>query len=317
MNSLNSTPSQSPLKVVASSPLPGSSLNALKKVSNLIVLNPSHTAKELLTACRDATALISLLSDPIDQNFLENCSSLKIVSNYAVGYNNIDVATAKRLGILVCHTPEVLTEATAELTWALIFSVSRKLIEADSFVRSNQFKGWLPDLFLGTELLGKTLGIVGSGRIGRRVGEIGSAFGMKVLYDKEHPFEEVLTQSDVLSLHVPLTEKTRHLLTEKEFKRMKPGAILINTARGPVVDERALVQALKESSLGGAGLDVYEKEPELQKELTNLQNTTLLPHLGSATWEARTQMSELACEAVRLSLLGQTPKNRIPEFKND
>ncbi len=283
-------------------------------------LPPSE--EELVRAAEEHEVLVTLLTDRVSRRVLE--AGVKMVANYAVGYDNIDTEAARELGVVVTNTPGVLTEATAELTWALILSVARRVVEADRFTRLGHFKAWGATLFLGTELRGKTLGIVGAGRIGSRVGEIGVAFGMRILYFDRKPSEtleklgakrvslqELLEASDIISAHLPLTSETLHLLDREAFERVKPGAIFVNTARGKVVDEEALVWALKSGRLAGAGLDVYYNEPEIHPELLSMPNVVLLPHIGSATREAREAMALAVAENVIAFSQGQEPPNRV------
>jgi glyoxylate reductase len=258
-----------------------------------------------------ADALLSMLSDPIDAAFLDACPALRIVANHAVGFDNIDLKAAASRGVMVTHTPYVLTRATAELTWALILACARRLPEGDRLTRSGGFRGWDPLLLLGQELGGKTLGILGAGRIGRTVARIGFGFGMRVRYatraTRPAAFGRFLAEADVVSVHVPLTPATRHLIARDALARMKPTAILVNTSRGPVVDEDALVEALRRHQIASAGLDVYEREPRLARGLSRLPNAVLLPHLGSATREARRAMALRAARNIIQGLTGQRP----------
>ncbi len=270
----------------------------------------SHQA--LKEAVQEVDALICLLSDVIDQEILLNAPHLKVIANYAVGYNNIDIETATQKKIFVTNTPDVLTAATANLTWALILAVSRRVVEADRFVRAGRFEGWEPELFLGTEVSGKTLGIVGAGRIGQAVGRRAVGFDMNITYtahNRKETFEQqtaakfldldtLLKQSDYVTLHCPLTSETHHLLNEDRIFSIKKGAFLINTARGAVVDEEALAKALRQGHLAGAGLDVYEHEPEVHPDLLILPNVVVLPHIGSATHETRNKMAQMVAENV-------------------
>jgi glyoxylate reductase len=265
-------------------------------------------------------ALISVLTDRITAEVLESATDLKIVANIAVGYDNIDLAAAKARGIIVTNTPDVLTEAVAEFTWALILSAARRLGEAERYVRRGAWKEWKLDFMLGTELRGKQLGIVGRGRIGSAVAAKAPAFGMNVMFatrragtgrherqPDEVSLDELLVSSDVLSIHTPLTPETRHLIDKRALARMKRSAILINTSRGPIVDEAALAWALKERLIAAAALDVFEREPEVLPELFAFENVVLAPHLGSATRETRTAMADLACANVIAVLGGRPP----------
>jgi len=284
----------------------------------------------LLEKAREVDALVSLLSDRIDCNLLKQAKRLRIVAQYAVGYDNIDVECATNLGIYVTNTPGVLTEATAELTWALILAVARRIVESDVFVRWGEWwrtrTGWHPHMMLGVELKGKTLGVVGLGRIGSRVAEIGKAFGMKIIYydvkrnvDLEkalgaeyRDLDTLLQEADVVSIHVPLTKETHHMINEERLKKMKKTAILVNTARGAIIDTNALVKALTEGWIAGAGLDVFEQEPlPPNHPLTSFKNVVLVPHIGSATYEARHAMAELVAENLIAFYEGREPPTLV------
>jgi glyoxylate reductase len=263
---------------------------------------------ELLHRVGTADALISQLTDRIDRELIDAAASLKVIANVAVGHDNIDLAAARARGIIVTNTPDVLTNAVAEFTWALILSVTRRVAEGDRLVRRGAWKGWALDFMPGMELAGKQLGLIGRGRIGRAVAEKAAAFGMRVVFAKHDvSFDELLVGSDVISVHTPLTEATRHLIDRKALVRMKKSAYLVNTSRGPVVDEEALAWALSEGLLAGAALDVYEREPEIHPDLLKHENVVLAPHLGSATRETRTAMAELAVRNVVEVLAGRPP----------
>jgi len=279
----------------------------------------------ILEKVKNVDALIPLLTDSISTNVITNGNNLKIIANYAAGFNNIDLEAATAKKIAVTNTPGVLTDATADLTWALIMAVSKRIVEGDIFTRAGKFNGWGPLLFLGGEIYGKSLGIVGAGRIGTAVAQRASGFNMNILYTDENQndiienklngkrvdLDELLKNSDFISLHVPLLEKTFHLIDQKEFQRMKSSAYIINTSRGPVINESALVEALQNNRIAGAGLDVYENEPELKKDLIQLKNTVLLPHIGSATLEARTKMALMAATNIISCFQGKRPPNII------
>ncbi|MBI2577741.1 MAG: D-glycerate dehydrogenase [Candidatus Wildermuthbacteria bacterium] len=283
--------------------------------------------KEIIKRAKGAEALLCLLVDKIDEGVLASLlPELKIVANYAVGYDNVDVKAAKERGIVVTNTPGVLTDAVAEHTVALTLALAKRLVEADNYVRAGKYKGWEPDLFVGGELKGKVAGIVGHGRIGCQVAEIfQKGFGMKILYHDANRDEqaearcgisyatlhELANQADVISLHVPLLPATHHLIGEKEFGLMKPTAYLVNTSRGPIVDEKALVSALKKKQIAGAGLDVYENEPKLTPGLAKLSNVILTPHTASATKEARETMAVMSAQNIIAVLSGQTPPNAV------
>lgn len=284
---------------------------------------------ELVARVHGKQALICLLTDRVDDSVLAAAPGLRIVANVAVGYDNIDVAAARARGITVTNTPDVLTEATAELTWALILAATRRVAEGERLVRRGAWKGWALDFMLGMELRGKQLGVVGFGRIGAAVASRAPAFGMKVACatldgdparapipvppDVERmPLDRLLGTSDVVSLHVPLTPTTRHLIDRSALVRMKRGAYLVNTARGPVVDEGALAWALRERLIAGAALDVYEEEPKVHPDLMDLDNVVMAPHLGSATTETRTAMAALAVDNVLAVLAGRPPLTPVP-----
>ncbi|MCD6567140.1 MAG: D-glycerate dehydrogenase [Dehalococcoidia bacterium] len=281
---------------------------------------------ELSDRVTDADALICLLGDRIDRDIINAGRKLRVISNFAVGYNNIDVDYATRQGIMVTNTPGVLTDTTADLTWALIMAVARRTVEGDSFMRSGKFSGWKPELMLGSDIHGSTLGIIGFGRIGQAVARRASGFNMQVLYCSSKPvsreaalasratyveLDTLLSRSDFVTLHVPLTDSTYHLIDENKLFLMKPTACLINTSRGPVVDERALVKSLHERKIAGAALDVYENEPALSPGLTELSNVVLTPHVGSATHQTRNRMSEMVAENVVAVLSGENPPNLV------
>jgi glyoxylate reductase len=270
--------------------------------------------------------IYSLLTDTIDARFLEACAAatprLKMVANMAVGYNNIDIEAATRLGIAVSNTPGVLSDTTADLAFALLMSVARRIPEAERFLRAGKFTGWGPLLFCGAEVSHATLGLIGAGRIGRLVARRALGFDMTVLYHnttrmedealyhmRYMPFEELLQQSDFISIHVPYNASTHHLIGERELHMMKAGAFLINTARGPVVDEKALVKALQDGVIAGAGLDVFENEPAVEPALLQMENVVLLPHIASASLQTRTRMATMACANIVAHSSGQRPPN--------
>lgn len=277
---------------------------------------------EILKGVEWCDILLCLLTDTIDAEIITANPNLKGIVNYAVGFNNIDVETATNLRIPVTNTPGVLTETTADLTWSLILAVSRHLYKAEKFLREGKFKGWGPLLLLGNDVFGKTLGIIGAGRIGTAVARRAIGFNMKIIYtDRQEmtvdfptqkmTMEDLLKSADYVTIHVPLFPETKHLIGEKELKLMKKTAYLINTARGPIVDEKALVKALKESWIAGAGLDVYENEPEVEPGLLECENVVLLPHLGSATWETRTKMGLIAARNAISIARGDRPPHIV------
>jgi glyoxylate reductase len=260
----------------------------------------------------DKDALIAVLTDKIDGEIMDAGAALKVIANIAVGYDNIDVPAARQRGIIVTNTPDVLTEAVAELTWALILGLVRRVAEGDRLIRADGWKGWSLDFMLGTELRGKQLGIIGGGRIGRAVAAKAPAFGMTTAFAARRgrpeggmSLDELLVTSDVISIHTPLNSETRHLIDRRALARMKRSAFLVNTSRGPVIDEDALNWALGEHLIAGAALDVHEREPEVHQALKTRENVLLTPHLGSATRETRTAMAELAVRNVLAVTSGQ------------
>lgn len=267
-------------------------------------------------------AVVVLLPDRMDRAAIDAAGpALKVIANVAVGYDNLDVEYARSRGIVCTNTPGVLTEATADLAWALILGITRRIGEGERLVRAGDWKGWSFDFMLGTSLQGKVLGIVGGGRIGRAVADRGAAFGMSVAVSSRRdpgwpgatylPFERLIAEADVLSLHVPSTAETRHLIDKTTLTRMKRSAYLINTARGSVVDEAALAWALREHLIAGAALDVFEREPEVHPDLFGLDNVLMVPHLGSATRETRKAMADLAVDNVLAVLAGRPPLTPI------
>jgi glyoxylate reductase len=305
------------LNVLVTRKLPSSVLAKLHAIGS-VDLYAGDTAiapGELRARLADADALVCLLTDTIDRAAIDAAPKLKIIANVAVGYDNVDVAYARSRGIVVTNTPDVLTESVADFTWAMILAITRRLSEGERVVRRGEWKGWGLGFMLGTELQGKQLGLVGVGRIGRAVAARASAFRMRVAYAARgttqlpdaHPLslDQLWNTSDVVSLHVPLTPETRHLIDKKALTRMKRSAYLINTSRGPIVDEAALAWALREHLLAGAALDVYEHEPAIHPDLLALENVLLVPHLGSATTETRTAMADLAVRNVIAVLSGK------------
>jgi glyoxylate reductase len=275
------------------------------------------TRDEMRARLADKEALVVLLSDHVDKELIDAAPRLKVIANVAVGFDNIDVAYATSRGVLVTNTPDVLTDAVADLTWALILAVTRRIGEGERLVRRGAWRGWSFEFMLGSSLGGKQLGIVGAGRIGRAVAARAGAFGMSVAYSSRSPaqwagaepmsLDRLLATSDVISLHVPLTDVTRHLIDQRALARMKRTAYFVNTTRGAVVDEAALAWALRERLIAGAALDVFEREPEIHPELLGLENVVMTPHLGSATRETRLAMAELAARNVIEVLQGRPP----------
>lgn len=297
------------MKVLLTRRIPSSVLSRLQAVCDVdLYEGPSAIpADDLKRRLADKQALISVLTDRVTPELLDAAPNLRIVSNIAVGYENIDVAAATARGVIVTNTPDVLTEAVAEFTWALILAAARRVVEGDRLIRRNGWKGWALDFMLGTELRGKQLGIVGSGRIGRAVGAKAPAFGMTAVFGQRTTLDQMLVTSDVISLHVPGGPATRNLIDRKTFARMKRSAIFVNTARGSVVDEEALIWALKERLIAAAALDVFENEPHVREELMTMENVVLVPHLGSATRETRTAMINLAVSNVLAVAAGDPP----------
>jgi glyoxylate reductase len=284
------------------------------------------TREELLEGAAWADALLVMLSDKIDREVL--AKGIKGVAGYAVGYDNIDLSVASELKVGVSNTPDVLTKATAELAWALLFAAARHIVPSDTLMRSRTWKGWAPLQLLGADISGKKLGIIGAGRIGTAMGMMSRGFEMEMLYwnrsasqeldgagARRCDLEELLQSSDFISLHLPLNGDTRHLIGRKELSLMKPGAILVNTGRGPVLEEKALVRAIKEGTIAGAGLDVYEFEPEIGEELASLEQVVLTPHTGSATYGARGEMAKMAAENLLAMVEGKPGKQCLnPEI---
>ncbi len=315
-------------KIFATYPLPGPSFQELKELYELTVHpGPYPISREkLLEGVKEAEILICLLTEKIDREILEGAPNLKVIANYAVGYDNIDLTWATVYDIAVLNTPDVLTDATADLTFSLLLAAARNLNRGEQLIRSGKWNGWRPDLLLGTEVSGKTLGIIGMGRIGRAVARRAKGFSMKILYYSRSqlppglerdlgiefiPLEELLQRSDFVSLHCPLTPETHHLLDREKLALMKRDAILINTARGAIVEEEALLESLKSGKLAAAALDVFENEPSINPKLLELPNLVLTPHLGSATVEARERMTEVLVRGIQALLRGEKPHNIV------
>lgn len=281
----------------------------------------------LLARVRGCVGLLTLVTDRVDAALLDAAGpQLRVVANYAVGYDNIDVDACTARNVAVTNTPDVLSEATADHAFALLLAVARRIVEGDTLVREDRWRGWGPKQLLGQDIGGRTLGIVGLGRIGAAVARRARGFGMNVLYHNRSRDDEaearlgvryvadlhdLLARSDAVSIHVPLSEQTRHLIDAEALKTMPPHAILVNTARGPIVDEKALVEGLEHHRLWGAGLDVFEREPEVEAGLRRLPNVVLAPHTGSATYGARNAMAELAASSIVRVLRGERPDNLL------
>ncbi len=318
-----------PFNVFITRQIPEEGVNLLRKCCSQVEVNPHDrplTYNELLEQAQGRDAILTMLSDRIDARLIHSVENLRIVANYAVGYDNIDIKAATEKGIAVTNTPGVLTDSTADMAWALLFAVTRRIVEGDRLTRAGKFTGWSPLFLLGGDLVGKTLGIIGAGRIGTAMAMRSRGWCMRVLYatqsNRNAVLEEMLgakrvdvktllRESDFISLHTPLTEKTRHLIGANELSLMKKTACLINTGRGAVIDEAALVTALKNKQIAGAGLDVYEEEPQLKPGLAGLDNVVLAPHLGSATVETRSKMAVMAAENIIAVLNKQKPRHCV------
>lgn len=290
-----------------------------------------HSPETLRSAAEGAQGMVTQLMDPIGEEILAT-PGLKVVANVAVGFDNIDIAAATRHGVIVTNTPGILDDTTADFAFTLLMAASRRLTEADRFVRSGAFGGWAIDMLLGHDISQSTLGIVGFGRIGRGVARRARAFGMRVLYYDEQPataeaekelsatrvdLYRLLSEADFVSIHVPLTEATHHLISTEQFATMKPSAVLVNTSRGPVVDEAALAEALRTKEIFAAGLDVFEREPAVHPDLLKLENVVLAPHISSASFRTRAQMCEVAARNVITGIRGGRPPNVVnPEVFN-
>ncbi|MCS7165197.1 MAG: D-glycerate dehydrogenase [Candidatus Calescibacterium sp.] len=321
------------LKILITSKLPG---NWHEKVNIpgycVIVKDENEDTREFIVRNSDQTVgILCLLTDRMDKEIMDKLPSLKIISNYAVGFDNIDVEYATKKGICVTNTPGVLTETSADLAWALILAARRLIIPADKFTREGKFTGWKPDLFLGYDVYGKTLGIIGFGRIGQAVARRAKGFNMKILYysrgrdfqaEKDlnaeyRDLDDLLKESDIISIHTPLNNESYHLITYEKLKLMKSTATIVNTARGKVIKEDDLVRALKEGLIFSAGLDVYEFEPQIHPELLKMDNVVLLPHIGSASFETRTRMAEMAVTNLVNFLNNRPPLSVVnPEVLN-
>jgi D-3-phosphoglycerate dehydrogenase len=317
------------MKIYITRKIPDVGINKLKEKRFEVDINPEDkilSKDELISAlkAKPYDAVLCLLTDKIDGDVFEAAPQAKIFANYAVGVDNIDLKAAEKHGKMVSNTPGVLTETVAEHAFALMMSISRRIAEADKFTKAGEYKGWAPMLFLGSDLRGKTLGIIGLGRIGSRVAYHGArGFDMKVIYydtkrnEKElnaeyrESIDDILKEADFVSVHVPLLDSTRHLINAERLKIMKLTAYLINTSRGPVIDEKALVEALRNKTIRGAALDVFEDEPKLAEGLAELDNVILTPHIASATEETRAKMSEMAATNIINALEGETPPNLV------
>jgi glyoxylate reductase len=316
---------RAPHRVLVTRQLPTGGLDPLVEAGHEIVQRPDDvpfTPDQLRTAASEVDAIISVLTDQIDATVIAAAPKLRVVANVAVGYDNIDLEAARRAGVAVCNTPGVLDETTADLTFALILAAARLLGAAERDLRAGRWTGWGISQYLGHDVHGATLGVVGYGRIGRAVARRGEAFGMRVLHHSRRPsgtpgyvgdLDELLRQSDVVSLHLPLDDGTRGLVDHRRLAAMKPTAVLVNTSRGPVVDEEALAVALEEGRIFAAGLDVFEHEPAVHPRLLAAPRVVLTPHIGSASVATRTKMARMAAEGVLAVLAGEVPHNLVGE----
>lgn len=315
------------MKVLVTSKIPGIAEKMLSEKGYQVIspIDKDFNESEIMNFGSEVDGILCLLSNKFDAQKIDKFNRLKILSNYAVGYNNIDVEYARKKGIWVTNTPDVLTEATADIAISLMLMCARNLVQAIDYMKQGKFNGWEPYLFLGKELFGKSFGIIGAGRIGIAVAKRAKSFGMKINYfsrKKNEKFEntydanylaleDLLEKSDVISLHIPLTKETFHLLDREKLELMKSDAIIINTARGEVIDEKYLIKMLKEKRIYAAGFDVYYNEPNINEELFKLNNVVLLPHIGSATIETRTKMGEIAAKNIINVLSGKNPISAV------
>lgn len=318
-------------RILVTEPIVGEVIDYLRQHADVTVgARGVYNSEDALAAdVGDYDAIVSMLSNPVTRRVLESGKKLKVVANYAVGYNNVDVAAAKELGIRVTNTPGALTEATADIAWALILATIRRIPESEQYLRAGRFDGWDPLGFLGYDLAGKTIGIIGLGRIGQAVARRALGFGMNVIYHNRKPvassteaelsavyvedYRELVRSCDVLSLNCPLTPENRHMINRELLEQMKRTSIVINTGRGPLIDEAALAEALQKGWIAGAGLDVFEEEPIVHPELLKAPNAVLIPHIGSATYETRIRMGMLAAEGL-IHLLNGGDGSKLPNL---
>ncbi len=321
----------SPFKISVSEPIDDDAIKLLKNKGEVTVFERGELKdrSKLVRVLKESDAFLSMLSDELDREVLSHAKKLSIIANYAVGYNNIDTEAAKELGIHVANTPDVLTDATADLAVGLMIASARKFPSAEKYLREGKFDGWDPLGFRGIEISESVVGIVGMGRIGFSFAKRVKEFGAKIFYHNRKrtapetekmisaafvpDLDAMLSECDIISMHCPLTESTRHMINRKNIGLMKSHSVIINTARGPVVEEEALAEALHDGRIGGAGLDVYEEEPKIHPKLLSAPNCILLPHIGSATWHARKKMGYLAAEAI-IGILEQKPPEEIPNL---
>src|SRR3989441_1261377 len=316
------------MKVYVTRPVFDDSIERLKRDVD-VEANPEDrilSKQELIERLRDKDGALTLLTDAVNLKVLKSAPNLKVVANFAVGFTNVAADSATELGVAVTNTPGVLTETTADFAWTLLMAAARRVVEGDKFARAGKFKAWGPKMLLGHDVYGKTLGLVGLGRIGQSVARRAAGFSMRVVFHDSEPIpeqvikdlgvtrlplDELLRISDFISLHVPLFPETHHLLNDRTFALMKPTCIVINTSRGPVVDEKALVRAVRDRKIAGAGLDVFEREPEIEPELMGMENVILAPHIASASHETRLKMCMMAADNLLAVLKGQRPPNLV------
>ncbi len=318
------------MKITVTRKIPGIRLSDLEKLNSELWISQFDrplSSQEIIDYSKGTDYLLSLLTDKIDGEVMDAIGpQLKLISNYAVGFDNIDIAAATQRGIVVTNTPcDEVNVAVAEHTWALTLAIVRRIVEADEATKRGAYKGWEADIFIGNSLFGKTFGIIGLGRIGSMAARMAKGFGVNVIYTKREPdkkaeeelgikyatLDELLSQSDVVSLHIPLNDETRHMITDSVFEKMKQGSYLINTARGPIVDEHALVRALRSGKLSGVALDVFDNEPNVNPELIGMENVILTPHIASATVDAREKMCDLAVSSIEKVIKGEKPENLV------
>ncbi len=318
-------------KVILTKKFGSNEIDILKKKYDLIIVEEEgKTLKDIVKEHYNTVALIPFLSDNVNKEIIDSLKNLRIIANYAVGYNNINFEYAGKAGIFVTNTPDILTNATADLTMALILGVSRRILESDKYMRGGRFSGWGANLLLGKELNGLTIGIIGLGKIGLATAIRAKAFGMKIIYnsrtrkkeiEKQYGFEyrdmdDLIKTSDIISPHIPYSSSVHHMFSKDTFRKMKKDTIFINVSRGGLMDENALADVLEENHLYGAGLDVFENEPEVNERLTKLENVLMTPHTGSATYNARSGMGKMVINNIEQALSGDMPDNTIPELKN-
>ncbi len=317
------------MKISITRKIPETALQLLREADfeiNISTIDRPLNSDELIKCCKNADGIICLLTDKFDKDMIDKLTKCKVIANYAVGFNNIDIEYAKEKNIIVTNTPDILTEATADTALLLMLSCARRSFEAEKFLRDGKFNGWSPDLFLGMDLSGKILGVIGAGKIGQAVAKRAYSFGMKIIYfsrgqkreienkfkAKKVSLKKLLSSSDFVSIHLNLSESTKNLLSKENLNLLKKTAVVVNTARGEILDEDYLIKMLKSNKIFAAGFDVYRNEPKINPELKNLNNVVLLPHIGSATFDTRNKMAELAAKNVINVLKGKkalTPVN--------